>query len=174
MKTNPYSYQSPVATVPGTNFIYADGGTEFFPFEGLHLSLPLPGGSLDEDEQGRKLSVQSAQVITRRSGYVRVEPMAEGVAVASRGLLPRSGGAVRQLVTETAHGRVREGAEDYTLSMRVTKQELEHLCMSMESFFETEALKLLVQRGQPTAVSTLSALRRRNSARLRRYHGETE
>ena len=169
MKTNSYSSQSPVAAVPGTIFFFPDGGSEFFPHEHAGLSFPEEGCTLDHDPEGREVCIGAARTVTRRSGYLRTEPLAEGAAVAAPGLMPRSGAAVRQLVTETAHGRIREGVDDYTLNVRVTKSELARLVMSMESFFETETMKLLIQRGQPTTVGSRAALRHRSSLHLRRH-----
>ena len=55
-------------------------------------------------------------------------------------------GPVRELVARTAHGIVREGADDYTLYIRIpSKAYLEALDVSMETFFEAEFEKLMVQ-----------------------------
>lgn len=57
----------------------------------------------------------------------------------------RSTVAVRALRSRSAFGLVREGADDFTLHVRVPKAVLEALGVSVELFFEAEVEKLLTQ-----------------------------
>ena len=105
------------------------------------------------DLSGSKGSKASIVVVVNVDGtMLRLTPEMWARMLAANGkLLPALPeyrpyhGAVRELVTRTAFGIVREGSDDYTLYMRVPKAYLEALGVSKETFFEAELGKLMIQ-----------------------------
>lgn len=133
-------------------FVYDSGLVKVYPHGLMNLDINPELPREYDPRLQTSLARMEGHLLVGDLGYMRFEPSTASADEAPAGLqnppavVPSRGHyTVRAKVAETAHGIIREGADDFTLYMRAPKELLLAEGVSPETFFEAELHKLLSQ-----------------------------